>query len=177
MLRNAEAIEDRPGGVGPVECVEMNTGNVIGDEILALVQRVLNPNLSNHLGIILARLEDTQKLRGKTGAASQISHAFQAADRCNGHDPGDNWDVNARQCAAFPKIEKIAIIEKQLSDNVISAGVDFGFEIIHLSQSIWRSRVSFWKTSNSDPETTAVRICRRFIKTANKFYQIDRVLE
>src|SRR3982750_4132558 len=170
MLRNAEAVEDRPSGVGPIECVEMNTGNVIRDEILALLQRVLNPNLSDHLGMIVARLEDTQKLRGKTGAASQISHAFQPADRCYRHNSGDNWDVNARQCAAFTKIEKIAVIEKQLSDNVISAGVDLRFEIIHFSQSIWHSRVSFGKPSNSDPETTAARMRTRFIKPTDKFY-------
>jgi hypothetical protein len=85
--------------------------------------------------------------------------------------------VNARQRAAFPEIEKVAIIEKQLCDNVVSASVDFCFEIIHLNQSIWRGRMSLGKTGNSNSETTAVRVGTGFIEAANEFYQVDRVLE
>jgi hypothetical protein len=56
MTRNAEAVENHPGSVRPVERVEMNTGDTISDKIMALLQRVLNANGPEHLGIILARL-------------------------------------------------------------------------------------------------------------------------
>src|SRR4029079_3431281 len=85
--------------------------------------------------------------------------------------------MNARERAAFPEIEKVVIIEEKLCDNVISARVDLCFEIIHLSQSIWRGRMSLGKTSHSDPETTALRMDSAFIEAANKFHQLDRVLE
>ena len=85
--------------------------------------------------------------------------------------------MNAREHAAFPEIEKVAIIEKQLCDNVISAGIHFGFEIIHLNQSIWRGGMSLGKTSNSNPETTAIRMGAGFVEAVNKFHQVDRVLE
>ena len=85
--------------------------------------------------------------------------------------------MNACERAAFPEIEKVAIIEKQLCDNVISAGIDLCFEMIHLNQSIWRGRMSLGKTSNSNPETTAVRMGTGFVEAANEFYQVDRVLE
>jgi hypothetical protein len=35
----------------------------------------------------------------------------------------------------------------------------------------------FGETRNSNPETTAVRMSTGFVEPANKFYQIDRVLE
>src|SRR5207244_186096 len=110
-------------------------------------------------------------------AACQLGHAFQSADRCNRHDAGDNWDVNARERTAFPEIEKVVIIEKQLCDDVISASIHFCFEMIHLNQSIWGSGMSLGETSNSDPETAAVRMGAGFVEAANKFYQVDRVLE
>jgi hypothetical protein len=33
------------------------------------------------------------------------------------------------------------------------------------------------KTSNSNPETTTVRMGTGFIEAANEFYQVDRVLK
>jgi hypothetical protein len=59
MTRNAEAVENHPGSVRPVERVEMNTGNIIRHKIMALFQRVLNASAPDHLGIILARLQGT----------------------------------------------------------------------------------------------------------------------
>ena len=56
MTRNTEAVENHAGSGRPVERVEMNTGDTIIHKIMALVQRVLNANAPDHLGIILARL-------------------------------------------------------------------------------------------------------------------------
>ena len=91
------------------------------------------------------------------------------------HDPRDNRDVNTHERASFAEIEKVVIIEKQLCDNIISTGFDLCLEIIHLNQPIWRRRMSFGKTSNSNPETTAVRMSTGFIEAANEFYQVDRM--
>jgi hypothetical protein len=56
LTRNTEAIENHPGRGRPVKRVEMNTGNTIIHKITALLQRVLNANAPDHLGIILASL-------------------------------------------------------------------------------------------------------------------------
>jgi hypothetical protein len=56
MTRNAETVEDHSSSVGLVERVEMNSGNIINDKIMALIQCVLNASAPDHLGIILARL-------------------------------------------------------------------------------------------------------------------------
>ena len=60
MTRNAEAVENHPGSVRPVERVEMNTGYIISHKIMALFQCVLNASAPDHLGIVLARLQSTQ---------------------------------------------------------------------------------------------------------------------
>jgi len=59
MTRNAQAVENHPGSIRPVERVEMNTSNIVSDQIMALFQRVLNASTPNHLGIILAWLQST----------------------------------------------------------------------------------------------------------------------
>ena len=59
MTRNAEAVENDPGSVRPVERVEMNSGYIISHKIVALFQRVLNASAPDRLGIVLARLQST----------------------------------------------------------------------------------------------------------------------
>ena len=59
MTRTAEAVENHPRSVRPVERVEMNTGNIISHKIMALFQRVLNASAPDPLRIILARLQST----------------------------------------------------------------------------------------------------------------------
>src|SRR5262249_28091214 len=113
----------------------------------------------------------------KARPASQLGHAFKTADGSNWHDARDNRDVNARQCAPFSEIEKIPIVEEQLCDDVMSASIHLCLEMIHLNQSIWRRRMPLGKASNSNTETTTVRMRAGFVEAANKFYQIDCVLE
>jgi len=53
---NAEVIEDYARGVRPIERVKMNTCNIIFKKIATLLQCVLNADVPDHFGIILARL-------------------------------------------------------------------------------------------------------------------------
>ena len=101
----------------------MNTRDVIFEKTMTLLQSVLDADPSDHIGIILALLESTQKLRRETSATSELGHAFQSADRRNRHNASDDWDVNASERTAFAEIEKVVIIEKKLCDDVVSARV------------------------------------------------------
>ena len=56
MPANAEVIEDYARSVRPIERVKMNTCNIIFKKIATLLQCVLNADVPNHFGIILARL-------------------------------------------------------------------------------------------------------------------------
>src|SRR5205814_10595132 len=105
------------------------------------------------------------------------SDLFQPSDRGNRHDAGYDRYMNACEPTALPEIEKVAIIKKELRDNVIGAGIHLSFEMIHLNQPIRRGGMSFRKTSNANPETTAVRMDAGFVEETNEFYQVDCVLE
>jgi len=56
MPRKIEAVENYPRGVRSVERIEVDTRDIIFEEILTLFQCVLNSHASDHFGIILATL-------------------------------------------------------------------------------------------------------------------------
>jgi hypothetical protein len=56
MTRKAEAIKNYSRGVRAVQCIEVNTRDVIIQKIVTLFQRVLNADASDHFGIVLATL-------------------------------------------------------------------------------------------------------------------------
>ena len=56
MAGNAEAVKNHPGSARLIERIEMDTGNIVSQKIMALLQCVLNANVPNHVWIILARL-------------------------------------------------------------------------------------------------------------------------
>ena len=56
MAGNAEAVKNHPGSGRLIKRIEMDTGNIVSQKIMALLQCVLNANAPNHVGIILARL-------------------------------------------------------------------------------------------------------------------------
>ena len=56
MPRNTEAIEDYARSVRLVERIEMNTRNIIFKKIMTLLQRVLDADMPDHFGIVLASL-------------------------------------------------------------------------------------------------------------------------
>ena len=66
--------------------------------------------------------------------------------------------MNVGERTAFAEIEEVAIIEKQLCDDVVGACVHFRFEVIHFDQSIWRGGMSFGETGHSNSETAVVRM-------------------
>src|SRR5213075_47824 len=76
--------------------------------------------------------------------------------------------MNACEPTALPEIKKVAIIKKELCDNVIVASIHLSFEMIHLNQPIRRGRMSFGKTSNANPETTAVTMDAGFVRLFNE---------
>jgi hypothetical protein len=59
MTRKTEVVKNLPGSVRPIERVEMDTGNTIRHKIMALLQRVLNADGPDHLGISFASLQRT----------------------------------------------------------------------------------------------------------------------
>ena len=58
--RDAEAVEDGAGRVGFIEGVEMNSGYVVVEQIVTLLEREMNADPRDHFRIVLTTLERAQ---------------------------------------------------------------------------------------------------------------------
>lgn len=76
--------------------------------------------------------------------------------RRDGHDAGDDGDVDAGEITAFAEVEEVVVVEEELGADVVRAGVDFLLQVIHLEKPVGRFGVSFWEASDSDPERVVV---------------------
>ena len=129
--RNAETVKNHPRRIGSIECVKVNAGHVVIQKIVTLFQGEVNADAPDPFRIVFASLKSAHKLRREACAASQFRDAFESADGGNRHDPGDNGNVDSSECTTFAEIEEIAVIEKELCDHVVGAGVHFRFKVIH----------------------------------------------
>ncbi len=63
--------------------------------------------------------------------------------------------MNTGQLAALAEVEEIVIVEEELGADVVRAGIDFGFEIVHLGHAVGCLGVSFREAGHPDPEPAA----------------------
>ena len=85
--------------------------------------------------------------------------------------------MNSSQFTTLSKIVEVAIVEKQLRDDVVRAGIDLRFQVIHFDQSIRRRRMAFRETGHADSKTARIRMRTGVIEPADELHQVDRVLE
>ena len=129
--RNAETVKNHARGVGSIEGVKVNAGHVVIQKIVALFQGEVNADAPDPFRVVLASLQRTQNPGREACAASQFRDAFESAHGGNRHDPGDNGNMDSGERTTFAEIEEVAVIEKELCDHVVGAGIDFRFEVIH----------------------------------------------
>ena len=79
LTRNAEAVEDGARRVGAVEGVEMDSGDVVIEEVVALLQSEVNADAADHFAIVVAALQSAQEFGRETGAAGEFGDALEAA--------------------------------------------------------------------------------------------------
>jgi len=78
--RDPEAVEDRPRRVGAIECVEMDSGHVVVEKIVTLLEREVNADARDHLRIGFTPLQGAEELRRKTARAfGRLPPKLQAA--------------------------------------------------------------------------------------------------
>lgn len=84
---------------------------------------------------------------GKRGGLFGVVENFQA---------GDNRDGDAGGAALFDKVEKGAVVEKHLRDNIIGAAFDFLFQISDIGFQIGRLDMLFGIAGHADAHTNRV---------------------
>src|SRR5205823_5749415 len=71
----------------------------------------------------------------------------------------------------------VAIIEEELRDDVVRAGIDLRLEMVHFHQAIRRGGMAFWKAGHTDAKTARIGMGSGFVETTDKFHEIARVLK
>ena len=127
------------------------------------------PDARDAFRIVLAALQGAQEPGWEPRSGGEFGHALHAADRRDRHDSGDDGNVDARQFAAVAKIQKIAVVEEKLGDDVVRSGVDLLLEIIHLQEPVWSRRMAFGKSRDTNAESTPVRMSSRFVELRMNF--------
>ncbi len=97
-----------------------------------------------------------------------------SSQRRHGHDTREDGDGDSGDFAAFAEIVKVTVLEKQLRDDVIRAGVHLGFEEIHFEGAVWGGGVSLGEASDADAEAAGVGVVG---ETADEFDKIGGVLK
>src|SRR4051812_29015289 len=78
--RNSEAIEDLARRVGLIERVEVNSADVVVQQVVTLLEREVHPDALDHLPIVAATLHRTEQLRRKPRSPGQLGDPFEATD-------------------------------------------------------------------------------------------------
>src|SRR4029077_10426074 len=108
--RNAETVKNHARSVRAIESIEMNSGHVVIQKVVTLLQREVNANTLNHFLIVFAPLDGPQKSRREPSATGELSDPPQPAHGGNWHDAGDNRDVDVRQRTTLTKIQEVAVL-------------------------------------------------------------------
>ncbi len=106
--------------------------------------------------VVLGPIDRTEKRRRKPRSRGKISHSNCPGSRAHRHNTGDNRNVNARYRESIDVVEVVSVVKKQLSDDVVSAGVDLLLEELDLPEAIWRRRMSLGEPGDADGELRVV---------------------
>ncbi len=173
----AEVGIDLTGGAGLIECVEMNAGDFVIQEIGALFGGVVEADATDGFGIVAGTIEGFEEAGGESAAGRQIGHTAHAGGGGDRHDSGDDRDLNAGQIATLPEVVEIVVVEEELGADVVGPGVDFCLEVVHFQEAIWRDGVSFRKSGHADAEAAGIGMAAGVIKTFDEFHKIGGVGE
>lgn len=123
------------------------------------------------LGVILCACQGAKQLSRKARAQGEFRHPFHPLERGDGHDAGDNGNVDPGQPAPFAEIVEIAVVEKKLRADVIGAGIDFGLEVLNFLESIGRVGMTFGEPGHPDPH-----MGKMFFGEGHQFHGVAKVL-
>src|SRR5205809_445681 len=93
---DAEAVENDPRRVRAVECVEMNAGDVVIEEIVTLFEGEMHSDAADHFFIVFTSLKSSQQFCREACAPGQLSDPFESAAGSDWHDARNDRNMDAR---------------------------------------------------------------------------------
>src|SRR5579864_3112813 len=151
----AKVFIDLPGRVGLVERVEVDPPHLMIEQVTALLGGPVNANLG-HGFVALAAFDRPEQGSREACTQRQLSHPNHTRLRRDGHDARDDRHGNPLELAALTEIVEVAIHEEELGADIVSAGVNLLFQVIHLLEPVRCLGMPLRKPGHAD--TKAARV-------------------
>ena len=139
------------GGFGFVERVEVEAIDVGGEEFAALARGPVDAVTQDGFGIVGDRVEFDVHLFGD-GRAAHGGEFLDLGDVGDGHDAGDDGHGDADVAAAIHEAEEMGVVEIELGDDEIGAGIDLGLQAFEIGVEVGRLGMFLGITGASEAE-------------------------
>src|SRR3954453_1610835 len=115
-----------------IERIEMDAGRATSDQVAALSRRVLDAERADGVGVVAARLARGEQRR-RNGRAAERGEALDLREVRDRHDAGDDRHFDTRAARALDERKIVLVVEEELRDQKVSAGLDLGLEIAEIA--------------------------------------------
>ena len=106
----------------------MDSSRVLFNEIPALFNSPLDPDLLNRLGVILVPVYLSLESCREVCSCSEVRHSVKALDAGDGHDACDKWNVDSDEITSLSPVVECGIVEEQLRRDPVCPGIDLLLE-------------------------------------------------
>ena len=137
--------------VGIVHGVQVDAVHAAGDQVGDLVDGVGDAGLPQGLRVVAVPGQKAGELAGDGGAA-QGRHAQNGAFGQDGHDARLDGHVHSRDARALQKAEEVVVVEEQLADQMLHAGVHLLLEVADIADQVGTFKVSLGVAGGGDAE-------------------------
>ncbi len=152
----------------------MDASDGVVEEVAALFGGPVDADAFDGFGVASGAVDGSHEFGGIASTECEFGDAFEGSEGGDGHDAGDDGDGDAGDFAAFAEVVEVAVVEEELGDDVVGAGVDFGFEEVHFEGAVGGAGVSFGEAGDADAKAAGVGVPA---ETADEFDKVDGVAE
>lgn len=107
----------------------MKSRSSASNQLSAHIRDILDAKSLHGLIIILDRIESLLDSRRDLGLA-EASHTVKASERLNGHDAGDDGDIDANGSAVLDPLQVDVHVVEKLRDDAIGTSVHFILQVL-----------------------------------------------
>src|SRR5271157_1922963 len=152
----SEVLIDLTRRVGAIESVEMDSPNLVVQQVAALLGGPMNSYPGNSRLVFATALDGPLEPRRDAGSQRQLGHPHHVLSRGDRHDAGKDWHLDARQLTTLTKIVEIRVTEKELGTNAVGSRINLALEMIDFQQTIRSAGMPLGKPGHADPEPSRV---------------------
>jgi enterochelin esterase-like enzyme len=153
-VNGADGLADLHRRLAAVERVEVEPVDAVGQQVLALLGRVLDAGGIDRLRIRFQALEVNQQ-RVRDLRAAHRDKPLDLRDVEDRHDPGHDRHLDPHHPGRVAEAVELRVVEEQLRHDEAPAVVDFALQVFEISRHVEALRVAFGIARDADAELVA----------------------